>query len=375
VALQPEPLAESIWLLALPASNAYLWRTDRGRLTLIDTGVPGSAEAILTAISGLGHSPEDLQEIVLTHFHRDHTGSAAELVRRTGARVVAHIADAPIIEGRQPPPKPRLTPLERPLAEMLLGNADDLPGPQPEPVIVDSKVADGDVTHGGGQIVAVPGHTQGSIAVLLPERRVLLTGDTVAAYESAPILGPFNLSPGEAVAAVRRQAHLDFDIAAVGHGRPIVGGASTKLLAMVRSLPGEHDLHQPQVGVGVLVVNDGAVLLGLRQGAHGAGTWSPPGGHLEFGEDPLECVRRETFEETGVQLGACDLIGVTNDLFEAEDRHYVTLFYRASSFSGTPTVREPEKCQAWQWWPWADLPNNLFLPLQHLREQRTFDLA
>jgi glyoxylase-like metal-dependent hydrolase (beta-lactamase superfamily II) len=373
--VHPEPLTEDVWLLALPASNAYLWRSGK-QLSLVDTGVPGSADAILAAIAALGHSPEDLQEIILTHFHFDHTGSAAELAQRSGARVVAHVDEAPIIERHQPPPKPRLTPLEHPLAEMLSIDVANLPGPQPEGVHVDRQVRDGDVTAGGGRVVSIPGHTRGSIAVLLPERRVLFTGDSIASVEAAPIVGPFNMSPTDAIEAVRKQAQLDFDIAGVGHGRPIVGDAKRKLLAMIRSLPPGSDLHRPLVGVGVLIMRDGDVLLGLRQGAHGAGTWSPPGGHLEFGEDPVECVRREAFEETGLQLGDCALVGVTNDIFEADDRHYVTLFYRASSFSGTPTVREPEKCHAWQWWPWTALPTDLFLPLQHFRarsEGETFD--
>jgi 8-oxo-dGTP diphosphatase len=129
---------------------------------------------------------------------------------------------------------------------------------------------------------------------------------------------------------------------------------------------------RPQVGVGVLVLRheqthqSGQVLLGLRRGAHGAGTWSPPGGHLEFGEDPVACVRREALEETGITLEACEFVGVTNDVFEVEGRHYVTLFYKATTFSGVPSVREPDKCDTWQWWSWDALPSNLFLPLSNL---------
>src|SRR2546427_8245494 len=84
---------------------------------------------------------------------------------------------------------------------------------------------------------------------------------------------------------------------------------------------------RPEVGVGVLVVRDDSVLLGLRRGSHGAGTWSPPGGHLELGEDPIDCVRREAFEEAGIELGSFKFVGVTNDVFEAQDGHYVTLSY------------------------------------------------
>ena len=127
---------------------------------------------------------------------------------------------------------------------------------------------------------------------------------------------------------------------------------------------------RPLVGVGVLVWEGGNVLLGLRRGSHGAGTWSPPGGHLEFGEEPIDCLRRETFEEAGISIKDVEFAGVTNDIFAEEGKHYVTLFYRAHLASGTPRVCEPEKCDMWQWWPWDNLPENLFLPLRHFVEQK-----
>ncbi|MBV9597575.1 MAG: NUDIX domain-containing protein [Chloroflexi bacterium] len=78
-----------------------------------------------------------------------------------------------------------------------------------------------------------------------------------------------------------------------------------------------------------------------RRGAHGAGTWSPPGGHLEFGEDPMDCVTREALEEAGIRLKDLEFFGVTNDVFAEEGRHYMTLFYSAHLESGTPRVCEP----------------------------------
>ena len=58
----------------------------------------------------------------------------------------------------------------------------------------------------------------------------------------------------------------------------------------------------PQVGVGVLILRDGKVLLGRRKGSHGAGCWSAPGGHLEFGETLEDCAAREVLEETGLKI-------------------------------------------------------------------------
>jgi 8-oxo-dGTP diphosphatase len=122
----------------------------------------------------------------------------------------------------------------------------------------------------------------------------------------------------------------------------------------------------PRVGVGVIVLRDGLVLLGQRQGAHGAGSWALPGGHLEYGESPEQCARREAHEETGLDVDVIGLGPYTNDVFSAERRHYVTLFVLARSAHGEPQRREPGKCARWQWCRWRALPTPVFQPLQSL---------
>lgn len=72
----------------------------------------------------------------------------------------------------------------------------------------------------------------------------------------------------------------------------------------------------PQVGVGVLILRDGKVLLGRRKGSHGAGCWSAPGGHLEFGEAVEDCALREALEETGLALSELRHGPFSNDVFE-----------------------------------------------------------
>ncbi|MGE5334694.1 MAG: nucleotide triphosphate diphosphatase NUDT15 [Nitrososphaerota archaeon] len=126
---------------------------------------------------------------------------------------------------------------------------------------------------------------------------------------------------------------------------------------------------RPLVGIGVLVVRDGKILLGRRKNAHGAGDWSPPGGHLEFGEAPEEAAAREVLEETGLPLENIRLVGVVNSVFHDEQKHYVTLFMMADCPEGSPEVREPEKCEAWEWYTWPHLPMPLFMPLKDLLEQ------
>lgn len=125
----------------------------------------------------------------------------------------------------------------------------------------------------------------------------------------------------------------------------------------------------PQIGVGVLIFRDGKLLLGRRKGSHGAATWSAPGGHLEFGETPDACARRETEEETGLTLKTVDAGRFVSDVFQDVGKHYVTLFMVSRDAEGVPQCREPEKCEGWAWFSPDALPSPLFAPLQTLIQQ------
>lgn len=123
---------------------------------------------------------------------------------------------------------------------------------------------------------------------------------------------------------------------------------------------------RPKVGLGVCIVKDGKVLLGKRLNAHGDGSWSFPGGHLEFGETWEECAKRETMEETGLKIHKPVFITCTNDVFPAEKKHYITIYMKADWGSGEPKVLEPDKMVKWEWFEWENLPSPLFIPMQNL---------
>jgi len=130
-----------------------------------------------------------------------------------------------------------------------------------------------------------------------------------------------------------------------------------------------NSIEQPLVGVAVIVCRDQKVLLGKRRNAHGEGTWAFPGGHLEFNESIEACARREVREETGLEITNIRYGTFTNDVFEPEEKHYVTLFVVSDSRSGAPEVREPDKCERWRWFEWGVFPEPRFLPIQNLMEQ------
>ena len=224
-------LTPRLHLLRFAVGQAYLWRdgADLRDLTLVDSGPPGSGPAI----AGLVRETGTLRRLVLTHFHDDHAGAAAEIGSWPGVTVLAHRADAPIVRGDVPPPPPDLTEFERGLHARVAAGLTRAPAAR-----VDVELDDGDDLDiaDGARVVHVPGHTDGSIALHLPAERVLFTGDVLAEHEGRILVGPFNLDREQAAASARALAALDVDTACFGHGEPLVGGAADRLRA-VEHLP------------------------------------------------------------------------------------------------------------------------------------------
>ncbi|WP_183341069.1 NUDIX domain-containing protein [Conexibacter arvalis] len=125
-------------------------------------------------------------------------------------------------------------------------------------------------------------------------------------------------------------------------------------------------IRPPAVGVSALVVRDGTILLGLRQGAHGAGTWAPPGGAVDGGEEPAATALRELEEETGLRGAAARPLVFTSDLFPADRQQWVTLHHLVDGAAGEPELREPRSCARWEWFPLDALPSPLFGPMASL---------
>jgi 8-oxo-dGTP diphosphatase len=119
-----------------------------------------------------------------------------------------------------------------------------------------------------------------------------------------------------------------------------------------------------RVGVAMIPIStQGQILLGLRKSAHGEGTWSPAGGHVEFGEDPLEAATRELHEETGIVVTDANFMGYTSDFFIESGKHYVTISFGARVDANQKIKSgEPEKWAEWKWFYADELPENLFLP-------------
>ena len=124
------------------------------------------------------------------------------------------------------------------------------------------------------------------------------------------------------------------------------------------------------VGVGVMVLRDGKILLGKRHDdpvkadslLHGEGSWTMPGGKLDYGDELVDAAYREAFEETGIKLNKenTKLISVTNEI--VHDAHFVTIGFLCEDFEGEPQVMEPDEITRWDWFDMHNLPEPMFFP-------------
>ncbi|MCK7622052.1 MBL fold metallo-hydrolase [Streptomyces sp. RS10V-4] len=231
------PIAPHVWQVPFPVGHVYLVALPGGGFAAVDTGLPGSAPAILGALAALGARPGALRQIVLTHCHLDHMGSAADLVAATGAQVLAGAPDVPYITGARPEPEPCRTPAEQALHDSLTAGFAGAGAPPLRHLAVDTALHDGDTLDGWPgpvRVLHVPGHTPGGIALHLPESRLLFPGDIIGTDPAGTraVLGPFNVDRAAALASFRRLAALDgLDTVCVPHGGPLRTGARAVLAA------------------------------------------------------------------------------------------------------------------------------------------------
>ena len=212
----------------LKSHNAYLIRGSRH--ALVDPGPPGTAGELLEQLSRHRISLGDIGLIVLTHGHPDHFGSAAQLKEWTRAPLAVHELDAEYVSfGSIPVLKPvtRLGSVFKSLFAM-----------KTDPVEPDIMLHEGDKLSryaGRGRVMQTPGHTAGSISILLPDG-MCVVGDLVMRGLSArsPSMPWFAESVSEVRESLQRVVNAGAKTLLVGHGGPF------QVADLTRSFPWLH---------------------------------------------------------------------------------------------------------------------------------------
>src|ERR1700680_16289 len=219
-------IVQGLYVIPVGPVNTFLLQSSDG-CTLIDSGLPGSADKILQAIGELGKQPKDIRHIVLTHAHPDHIGSFAALKKATGADAYMHPADATIAtSGRGFRPMKAAPGLLTGIMFRMFVR----PVPSVEAALIEHLVQDGQQLPiaSGLTAIHVPGHCAGQLAFLWPQHGgVLFAADTCSNMMGLGwSLGYEDFDEGKR--SLKKLAALDFRVACFGHGKAILQNAADK---------------------------------------------------------------------------------------------------------------------------------------------------
>ncbi len=204
---------------------AYLVDTPEG-VTVIDAGLAGHWRALTAELASMGRSPGDVRGLILTHGDTDHLGFAERLRREQGVPVYVHPADAARARGEIKPKaswgRVRLGPTARFLAYAMRNG-----GLRTTYLSEVVEVADGQVLDlpGAPRVIALPGHSPGSIAIHVPVADAVFVGDGlttrhVLTGRRGPQPAPFTDDPGQALESLSRLEGLQASWLLPGHGAP-----------------------------------------------------------------------------------------------------------------------------------------------------------
>ncbi|MFJ2829656.1 MBL fold metallo-hydrolase [Streptomyces sp. NPDC087263] len=216
-------------------------------VTLVDTGYPGDRQAVLASLDTLGHSPEAVTGVLITHAHNDHLGSAEYLSSTFGIPVHLHEAELPharreflhqvgvgqvLLQAWRPGVLPWA------LHAIKSGGKADVSMTKPEPF-----PKEGALDLPGRPVpVHTPGHTAGHCAFHLPDAGILISGDAlVSGHPTSRVRGPqllpamFDAERAKARASLARIEALAADVLLPGHG-PVHRGPVSEAARRAREL-------------------------------------------------------------------------------------------------------------------------------------------
>jgi len=198
----------------LGGSNVFIVDDPASGVTLIDAGLPGTANRVLHQLQAIGRTPPDVKHILITHADFDHVGDLKKLVDATGARVIASALGQTYLQRRTPPPH-----MHFPLS--WLARAVSLVIQKSNKV--DQIVSGGEVLPiaGGIRAIATPGHTPDHLSFYWERERVLFAGDLFRYNDHKLTLSPKRITHDQAAVEQSARAVLALEPAVIcpGHGQ------------------------------------------------------------------------------------------------------------------------------------------------------------
>lgn len=223
--LEPALDAEGVVRLGTDLCNWFLLESD-GRVVVVDAGLPAYRAQLERGLHVLGRTAADVEAIVVTHDHIDHTGSAGGLSRELGVPVHLHAAERKSDRERSTLPY-----LRRRSAWIFLTHLRT--SGRPEPLDRLERFEDGAELPGGLRAIHTGGHTPGHCVLLHEARGLLFAGDLLCSWNPltgarGPELmpGALNLSSAKMLDSLSRLEGLEAGTILFGHGEAWAHGAA-----------------------------------------------------------------------------------------------------------------------------------------------------
>jgi 8-oxo-dGTP diphosphatase len=124
-------------------------------------------------------------------------------------------------------------------------------------------------------------------------------------------------------------------------------------------MQGRPGIDFPGVGAGLAILRDGKLLLYRRVLSPEADHWNIVGGKVDHMERSADACRREAQEETGLSIGQIDFLTLSEQIFEDDRHHWLSVIYKTDDVSGDARVTEPEKLPQFGWFALDALPEPL----------------
>lgn len=233
-------VADGLWCLRRPSYVTCSYVVETGHsVTFIDAGMSGSGRDVLEALRHIGKQPHDVEAVLLTHWHNDHSAGAYLLQERYSVPIYGHANELPSLstgtERRRKRDHVRaLLPDWGPfvLAKGLLGETT------PWPIRLDHTLADGDLVADRFEAIETPGHTEGHLAFLDRETGTLFAGDALAVLDGRVRRMARHVTPDRVRAHTSMVRLCDRPMTRLcpGHRAPLVDGVPAAMDAFRREL-------------------------------------------------------------------------------------------------------------------------------------------
>jgi len=229
-------VAKGVRRCSLGVTNWYLVE-EGGRTVLVDAGAPKDWSLLLSTIAERGLALNDLDAILLTHAHPDHTGFAEQARSKAGARVWVHEADVAVAKGAKQPKNEAgvVRYLVHPATYRTAFSLMSRGAGRLVPIAEVSAFSDGETVDvpGRPRVVHTPGHTDGHSCLLFEDRDALMCGDALVTLNPltgrhGPQIMPagLNRDSGQALRSLDRLKGFGDTVLLPGHGDPFRDGAA-----------------------------------------------------------------------------------------------------------------------------------------------------